>query len=679
MKAELYGIYHNRGFWNWKVTLDFETDAALLPSLDACTEAVRFQPEVSLGQAVYLAASLQRNGCTGKNLTDMWRKFVVGCREAGISREHLARTEMVRWPLHTQASTSSRAPLNFRVLDQLIRILAGRSLLPEELEGLMDNAGLGEWKANWKRYVQAGVNLGALQLVPGMEWTARKSWNGSIRHTLKCRRCGTEGFRDMGPDLPALRKLGQRIQHFVGISSLIKTASPRSRPVSGEPDDPVHRKGVNWSVCKECGGLCAYCEECLIMGRIRQCSVLIRGNPVRPTSPSGCVNPAWEGTGEFFKEPEWVRWGLSPAQKAAAEMGVHFLRETAAKSQGVHSEYSKEPLSVLPRFLIWAVTGAGKTEMIFPLIEYELAHNRQVLIATPRKDVVLELAPRLVKAFPEFPVVSLFGGSGERWSRGQITLATTHQLMRFYQAFDLVIIDELDAYPYHNNPVLIHAAEVVCKRSGRYVLLSATPPAALQREADRGSLPCVRVPVRYHRHPLPVPQRLVLPQVNHMLRRGQIPGKLKDALAVSLRRGAQVFVFVPKITWVEPLVRLLGRTFPDFTVKGTSSKDEHRRDAVQGFRDRAFSMLVTTTILERGVTVPKSDVFILGADAALFDEASLVQMAGRAGRSKDDPAGKVFFGSKEWTGSQLRAIHQIQHMNRLAARKGYLLGAEKPE
>lgn len=678
MKAELYGIRNNRGFWQWRVTLDFETDVATLPALfGACTEAVRFRPEVSLGQAVHLAARLQRE-CGAKSLhpPDIWREFVIGCREAGMNREHIARIQMVRWPLHTLASTSSRAPLNDRVLDQLIRILAGRSLLPEELEGLMGNAGLAEWQSDWKRYVQAGVCLGALELAPGMVWSIHRSWTGAVRHTVKCRRCGTEGSRDVGAELRLLRRIPQDVQRFLGIASSAEEPSAARKGVAAatEQDTPGHRQGINWSGCKECGGRCVYCEECLTMGRIRQCSVLIRGKPIVEQSGNQDLTAVWQSRCLTVKEPDWERWGLSPAQREAAGAGVQFLRASMVEEPPLsgQSEQSLKP-GPLPRFLIWAVTGAGKTEMIFPMIEHELAHHRQVLIATPRKDVVLELAPRLRKAFPECSVVSLYGGSEERWSKGQVTLATTHQLMRFYQAFDLVIIDELDAYPYHNNPMLIHAAEEVCKRSGRYVLLSATPPATMQKDAARGTLPNVRVPVRYHRHPLPVPRRLALPQVDQMLKRGQIPGKLREALADSLRRGAQVFMFVPRIAWVEPLVRLFGKTFPDYEVKGTSSKDEHRREAVQGFRNRAFSLLVTTTILERGVTVPKSDVFILGADAALFDEASLVQMAGRAGRSKDDPAGRVFFGSKEWTASQLRAIDQIRHMNRLAASKGYLL------
>lgn len=38
-------------------------------------------------------------------------------------------------------------------------------------------------------------------------------------------------------------------------------------------------------------------------------------------------------------------------------------------------------------------------------------------------------------------------------------IATTHQLLKFYQAFDLLIVDEVDAFPYVDNPVLYHAVE----------------------------------------------------------------------------------------------------------------------------------------------------------------------------------------------------------------------------
>lgn len=204
--------------------------------------------------------------------------------------------------------------------------------------------------------------------------------------------------------------------------------------------------------------------------------------------------------------------------------------------------------------------------------------------------------------------------------------------------------------------------------------LSATPPMPLQKAARRGELPHVKVPVRFHRHPLPVPVRLSIPPLRQMVRAGRMPRSLVKALQESVDRGAQIFLFVSRIALVEPFMKLLNRAFPNSIIAGTSSKDEERGEKVMDFRNRKIDLLVTTTILERGVTVPKTDVFVIDADAGLFDEASLVQMAGRAGRSKDDPFGRVYFASKEWTQSQKGAIRQITSMNRIAGKKGYLLG-----
>jgi competence protein ComFA len=310
--------------------------------------------------------------------------------------------------------------------------------------------------------------------------------------------------------------------------------------------------------------------------------------------------------------------------------------------------------------------------MIFPLLEHEVLEGRRVVVATPRRDVVLELLPRLRKAFPERVIVALYGGSDQRWEQGDITLATTHQLIRFREAFDLAVIDELDAFPYHNNPMLQYAAQKAVKPGGRTVFLSATPPKNLQRAADRGSLPHARVPVRFHRHPLPVPWFLRSKPLAKSLKTGRLPRALLNKLQASLDRGAQLFVFVPRIALVEPLVRLLTGYFPERTIGGTSSQDEERAEKVTAFRQKEIDLLVTTTILERGVTVPKTDVFVLDADSGLFDDAALVQMAGRAGRSKDDPKGNVIFAAAALTKSQAEAVRQIRRMNRLARLKGYL-------
>ncbi|WP_438348839.1 DEAD/DEAH box helicase [Paenibacillus sp. FA6] len=521
----------------------------------------------------------------------------------------------------------------FREAEVLAEVLRGRSLLKAEVDALLAEAAptmAGAWfTAAQLAYLQDQLAFGA-GVAPAASPAASPRgcapWLQRRRKFLRCHRCGSV--------------------------ALGRTA------------------------CASCGSAaCAYCEACLAMGRSRACALLLRG----------AASPAVRGTAGGSPTEAMGRWGLSAAQSAAADAALRFLAEPpAGGGAGGTSSLTRSKSSpalrvpAMPdRFLLWAVTGAGKTEMIYPLLHAVLQAGGRVLVATPRRDVVLELAPRLARAFPDVKVVTLYGGSEERWRPGMLTLATTHQLMRFYQAFDLVIIDEIDAFPYHNDPMLAYAAQNACKPEGKFVYLSATPPRQLQREAASGKLPHAKVPVRFHGHPLPVPSRLDMKSVAQCLSQQRIPDKVIRNLGQSIQRGAQCFVFVSRIRHIEPLVMLLRRYLPKIRIEGTSSVDPQRAEKVLAFRDTRIRLLITTTILERGVTVPRSDVFIFDADSGLFDEASLIQMAGRAGRSKDDPAGRVFLASSAWTRSQKRAVSQIKGMNRIAQKGGYLTNHHK--
>lgn len=418
----------------------------------------------------------------------------------------------------------------------------------------------------------------------------------------------------------------------------IKIASGVTYPESKEKAHHLicHRCGsenqVHIQKCERCKENCATCEACITMGRSKTCSPLMEFS--------------------FYEEKEHLiaclSYGqtalidpLSPYQKEIADQTVRFLEEGKTKEM-----------------LIWAVTGAGKTEMIFPSIRTALNLNQKILLASPRKDVIKELTPRFKKAFPEMSIVSLYGGSNEKWDRGEIYLATTHQTMRFSRFFDLVVIDEMDAFPYHNSPMLQYVVKRALKENGKMIYLTATPKPEWQEKIKAKKIDYSVLPIRYHQKPLPVPQIEIIRSNPHP--------KLQRFLHQVKKENGQAFIFVASVKEVGALTGKMKTWFPDDSIAGIFANDPDRDEKTKDFRNGNIQFLITTTIMERGVTVPNVHVLVFGAEHKVFDEAALVQIAGRAGRSGAYPTGLVYFFAKTFTKDMIKAVKQIERMNRLA-------------
>ncbi|WP_245545021.1 DEAD/DEAH box helicase [Lentibacillus jeotgali] len=314
--------------------------------------------------------------------------------------------------------------------------------------------------------------------------------------------------------------------------------------------------------------------------------------------------------------------------------------------------------------LTWAVCGAGKTEMLFPGIAQALEMGQRVCIATPRSDVVRELLPRLRTAFSGICVQGLYGGSLEKDGTAQLIIATTHQLLRFKHAFDVIIIDEVDAFPYTHDPSLPFAADRAKKERCTTLYLTATPRRDQQLQMTRKKLPHVFVPVRFHGYPLPVPVFHMCYSLKKDLQKSSPPKAFFKWFANRKNQSRQLLIFVPTIKLSESLTRKLSVDLPDFKFMAVHASDHDREEKVLAFREKQFQILVTTTILERGVTFPSVDVVILDAGHTVFDEAALVQIAGRAGRSPDDPTGEVVFFHDGKTEAMIEAVRAITKMNK---------------
>ena len=93
---------------------------------------------------------------------------------------------------------------------------------------------------------------------------------------------------------------------------------------------------------------------------------------------------------------------------------------------------------------------------------------------------------------------------------------------------------------------------------------------------------------------------------------------------------------------------------------------------VKEFKQGKGQFLITTMILERGVTIANIDVAILCAEHEVYEESALVQISGRVGRNPKYPHGEIIFFHYGVTQSMEAARQQIKRMNK-SARKQNLL------
>ena len=195
-------------------------------------------------------------------------------------------------------------------------------------------------------------------------------------------------------------------------------------------------------------------------------------------------------------------------------------------------------------------------------------------------------------------------------------------------------------------------------RRGSVAYLTATPDRQLKQAIRQGRLGVSRLFRRFHGHPLPVP-RIQLVNLRH------VPHSLPKAVIIWVQQVLATkrvcLLFVPKISWAEQLAGKLRQI--GLKAAGVASTDAQRAEKVTAFRQGQLEVLVTTTILERGVTVPRCAVAVLAAADPEFSASALIQIAGRAGRAADSPDDPVVFFSDRYTLAMLAARRQIVMMN----------------
>ena len=293
-----------------------------------------------------------------------------------------------------------------------------------------------------------------------------------------------------------------------------------------------------------------------------------------------------------------MSFSLSDAQKEASSFFLSHYKERSAA-------------------FLNAVCGSGKTEVMYETILCSLNMGEKPLIAIPRKEIVRELYYRLKNVFPNTVIKYLDGENHD--DNADLILSTIHQLINYKDEFDLIILDEADAFPYANNDFLKRLVQKALKKNGILFKMSATEKEFI--EDDRYTMNR-----RYHGRNLSMP----------------IFYKMKPKYVTSsnefkeiLNTNRKVIIYVSSVHKAEELSDELG-------CECCTSKNARTDEIINSFKKNNDKLLVSTTILERGITIKNLDCIIYDASETVFTHQTIIQICGRVGRSYDDPFGNIY-------------------------------------
>ncbi len=301
-----------------------------------------------------------------------------------------------------------------------------------------------------------------------------------------------------------------------------------------------------------------------------------------------------------------------------------------------------------------AVCGAGKTEMCLKTIFQALQNYDSICFVIPRVEIIKQVYLRFIEYFPKTKIFALYKNQGFN-ETADIYLSTPQQLIRFYNEFDLVIVDEIDAYPFANNAFLQRLIKKAKKPTSALIYISATINKQYKKLIKNKKIKYLLIPKRYHNYDLVIPEFKKYKSLYDL--------KVIDFLKISLLRKQRLMIFFPSIY----LMKKFSYHLDNHKIKSVyiSSKSEYKKRIIKQYTNSEYKLLLTTTLLERGITFSNINVFVFEADHKIFTKVVLIQIAGRVGRDKLYPKGKLLFFSKFKTQAMVDCKQELRRLNKV--------------
>lgn len=219
-------------------------------------------------------------------------------------------------------------------------------------------------------------------------------------------------------------------------------------------------------------------------------------------------------------------------------------------------------------FLLYGVTGSGKTEMYLQACEQALAAGRSALILTPEIALCLRLEGALRQRLGQEQVAVLHSGLSPAMRRGQwraiasgqrrVVVGARSAVFAPLADCGLICVDEEQDEAYKQSDRLrYHARDLALLRGQEQdcpvILGTATPAVTTWHRAQQGEMQIIRMPHRVGTAQLPSVEVVDLKSEGR-LSAGFLSRRLRDALEETVAAGQQAILFLNRRGFAPALI-----------------------------------------------------------------------------------------------------------------------------
>jgi len=255
---------------------------------------------------------------------------------------------------------------------------------------------------------------------------------------------------------------------------------------------------------------------------------------------------------------QWIEAGWVEKRPAAPPVAPVVRPEQGPELTGEQREAVEKIAATFGTFSPWlldGITGSGKTEVYFRLIEAAVARGSQSLLLVPEINLTPQLEARFLQRFPGVRLVSLHSGlsDGERCERwlaafagdAQVVLGTRLSVFTPLPRLGLVIVDEEHDASFKQQEGLRYSARdlavfIARQRCVPIVLGSATPALESYHNVLSGRFGHLHLSTR----PAASPPQIRLIETRAARQTHAMSEPLLQAIRERLARGEQSLVFL---------------------------------------------------------------------------------------------------------------------------------------